>query len=140
MRRQEEVLYRPESPAKLFAIMDESALRRPIGPPEVMAAQVEKLIESSDLPNVVVQVIPITRKGAHPALDGRFSVLRFADTAIPDTVYVEGLLGELFLNRESEVVRYVEIFDYLAGAVAESPADSLNTLHQLHTYWKSSPS
>ena len=139
MRRQEEVLYRPDTPAKLFAVMDESALRRPIGPPDVMAAQVEKLIESSDLPNVVVQVIPITRTGAHPAWTAGSP---YYGSPIPRSGHCvrRGLARRALPQPGSDVVRYVEIFDYLAEVVAESPADSLRTLHQLRKYWQSSPS
>lgn len=135
LRRQQEVLHRPEQPARLRAVIDESALRRPIADPATMAAQIERLVDCQHLPNVTVQVIPLSRRGGHPGLDGRFSVLRFADPAIPDTVYVEGLLGELFLNGENDLVRYVEIFEYLSEHVAQSPSASLDTLHEIHQFW-----
>lgn len=139
LRRQEEVLHRAENPATLRAVIDESALRRPIADAPTMAAQIERLIECQDLPNVTVQVIPLSRRGGHPGLDGRFSVLRFADPAIPDTVYVEGLLGELFLNGDNDLAKYLEFFEYLSQSVAQPPAASLATLHELHEFWTSLP-
>src|SRR6266566_1202594 len=70
-------------PPRLWAVVDEGALRRPVGGPRVMRAQIERLIEASRLPSVVLQILPFGA-GAHPAMGGAFSILRFADDDLPD--------------------------------------------------------
>jgi transcriptional regulator with XRE-family HTH domain len=132
LRRQK--LLRGPNPPRVHAIFDEAVLQRPIGSPEVMAPQVARLIECADLPNITVQVIPITA-GSHPGLDGRFTVLRFGNQAVSDTVYIEGLLGELFLDKDIDVARYMEIFQYLGATVALTEKESLSLLDQMHTHW-----
>jgi len=132
MRRQ--ALLRAESPPVLHAVFDEGACGRPIGGPSVMRAQVEHLIDAASLSNVTVQVIP-REVGAHPGLDGRFTVLHFADKGLRDTVYIEGLIGELFLDKESDVGRYLEIFGYLTESVALDVVASLARLEAIRKDW-----
>jgi DNA-binding XRE family transcriptional regulator len=79
------LLSSPEAP-RLWAVIDEAALRRPIGAsPDVMRLQLERLIDATKLPNVTLQVLPFDT-GAHPAMVGAFSILRFADDDRPDVV------------------------------------------------------
>lgn len=135
MKRQG-LLNRPQ-PLRLHLVLDEQALLRPIGGAAVMAEQVAYLLERSLLPHVVLQLIRVSR-GAHPGLDGKFAVLRFsADQQLRDTVYIEGLLGELFLDKEHDVTRYSDIFDYLATHVALDEASSRGLLEEIHTHWSS---
>ena len=119
-------------------VIDEAVVRRPVGDAQVMAEQVRHIIDVMSLANVTVQVVPF-ELGAHPGLDGKFSVLRFApDQALRDTVYIEGLLGELFLDKDTDVDRYVEIFEYLAQVVALDESRSRSLLERLHAQWLSS--
>ncbi|WP_088317301.1 helix-turn-helix transcriptional regulator [Kineosporia sp. R_H_3] len=131
--RRQEILHGANPPA-LHAIVDEMAVRRPLGPPDVMHAQVAALRAACELPHVAVQLIPL-EAGSHPGLDGRFTVLRFTDRAVRDTVYVEGLLGELFLDKDTDVARYLQTFDFLAKHVALDGDDSLALLEKIGADW-----
>jgi transcriptional regulator with XRE-family HTH domain len=97
-----------DNPPPLRVIVDESALRRIIGSPSVMKAQLDHIIKISSLPNVSVQVIPYDT-GAYPALDSCFTILEFA-SPVPGVIYVEGLIGLIYLERPQDVERYQRIF------------------------------
>lgn len=101
-RRQ--MLTRPDAP-RLWAVIDEAALRRPIGGPDVMYDQLHALIDATKLPNVRLQVLPFTA-GGHAAAGGAFSILRFADQDLPDIVYIEQLTGALYLDKRDDVEHY----------------------------------
>jgi transcriptional regulator with XRE-family HTH domain len=99
-----------DAPPRLWAVVDEAALRRPVGGHAVMRAQLERLIEASTLPQVTLQVLPF-RAGAHPAMVGAFTVLRFEDRELPDVVYVEHLTSALYLSKREEVDRYLHVME-----------------------------
>jgi transcriptional regulator with XRE-family HTH domain len=103
MARQQ-LLTRPDPP-QLWAVLDEAVLRRPIGGPKVMRAQMEALIEASRLPNVRLQVIPFDA-GGHAAMGGGFSILRFPAQDLPDVVYIEHLTSGLYLDKPEDVDHY----------------------------------
>ncbi len=103
------VLTQPEAP-RVWAVVDEAALRRPVGGREVMRAQLERLVDAAKLPSVTLQVLPF-RAGAHPAMVGAFSVLRFADEELPDVVYVEHLTSALYLNKRDDVDQYLHVME-----------------------------
>lgn len=84
-----------------------------------MQAQLCYLIEVSELPNVIVQVIPFD-VGAHPGMPGSFMVMQFDEAAIPDVIYLDSMAGELFLEEENDIRRYKLVFEHLR-AVATSP-------------------
>jgi hypothetical protein len=106
-------------PPRLWAVVDEAALRRPVGGPEVMRAQLEYLIMATKQPNVTLQVIPF-RAGAHAALGQPFVILRFADADLPDMVYLEQFTSGLWLDKPDEVDPYAQVMDRLA-VQAEGP-------------------
>ena len=99
-----------EQPPRLWAVIDEAALRRPVGGPEVMRGQLERLVEVAKLPNVTLQILPFG-EGAHPAMVGSFSVLRFPDEELPDVVYIEHLTSALYLNKPEEVDQYLHVME-----------------------------
>lgn len=115
MKRQE-LLTRPDAP-RLWAVMDETALRRPVGGPEVMRAQLGKLLDSTELPNVVVQVAPFAN-GPHPGTYGPFVLFRFAMPELPDMVYSEYLTGAVYLDARQEVATHLEVMDRMAAQAA----------------------
>ncbi len=100
-----QLLARPDAP-QLWAVLDEAVLRRPIGGPDVMRAQLEALRDASRLPNVQLQVIPF-HAGGHPATGGAFTILRFPDQDLPDVVYIEHLTSALYVDKREDVDRYV---------------------------------
>jgi Domain of unknown function (DUF5753)/Helix-turn-helix domain len=99
---------------RLWAVVDEAALRRPVGGPKVMHAQIEWLIEASRLPGVTVQVLPFNA-GAHPAMVGGFSILRFADRELPDVVYFEHLSNAVYLDKRDDVDQYLHVMDQISA-------------------------
>jgi hypothetical protein len=94
-------------------VLDEAALRRPIGGLEVMRGQLAYLIEVSKLPNVTVQVMPF-KFGGHAAEGGAFTILRFPEPDLPDVVYVETLTGALYLDKRDDVDTYMQAMERLA--------------------------
>jgi hypothetical protein len=109
---------------QLHAVIDETALARPIGGVDVMRLQVVRLIDDAARGNVTIQIIPFER-GAHAGMDGNFSCLTFQSRQLEDLVYVEGLLGNFLLNKPTVVSHYREVFDYLSNSVALSPERSV---------------
>ncbi|GHB26461.1 helix-turn-helix domain-containing protein [Streptomyces chryseus] len=110
LRRQYRI-YDPARPLRLWVVLDESALRRPVGGPDVMREQLEHLNAMSAEPHITVQVLPYT-VGAHPGLSGQFSILGFAES--PEAVvYVERFTSDLYLERPSDVRHYSVMYDHL---------------------------
>jgi len=116
-------------PPRFDAFIDEAALRRRVGSAAIMHAQAQQICQSAELPNVTVRVVPF-RMGAHPAMDSTFNFLEFDDPAIPDIVYVEGLIGNIYAERESDLAGYRETLHILASA-ALSPEVSLDSIRQI---------
>jgi transcriptional regulator with XRE-family HTH domain len=125
LRRQERL--RQDPPLRFGVILDEAALHRVIGGPAVMETQLRHLVELSQLPNVTLQVIPFSA-GAHPAMDSTFNVLEFAD-AVPGVVYVEGLVGWVYMKRSQDVERYVRVFERLCH-IALPPRESVEHIER----------
>ncbi|MDQ0582047.1 helix-turn-helix domain-containing protein [Streptomyces rishiriensis] len=121
LRRQHRI-YDPAFPLRLWVVLDESALRRVIGSPDVMHEQLEHLKALSAEPNITVQVLPYTA-GAHPGLSGQFSVLRFADSPGAAVVYVARFTSDLYLDKPSDVRHYNAMYDHLQ-AQALTPVSS----------------
>jgi len=115
-----------EQPPRLWAVIDEAALRRPVGGREVMRGQLERLVDASKLANVTLQVLPFGL-GAHPAMAGSFSILRFGDQELPDVVYLEHLTGASYLEKRDEVERYLDIMEILC-VEAEPPDRTVELL------------
>jgi hypothetical protein len=118
-----------ENSPKFWAVIDEAALRRPIGGVEVMRGQIQHLIDLMNQPNVTIQVIPFSY-GGHAAEGGAFSILRFADPDLPDIVYVEQLASALYLDKREEVDRYSEVMERLC-AVSTTPTETVDLLRQI---------
>jgi len=113
-------------PPRLWAVVDEGALRRPVGGQRVMRTQLERLIECAQLPSVVLQILPFGA-GVHPAMGGAFSILRFADDELPDVVYLEHLTGAMYLDKRDDVIQYLHVMESISVRAAR-PADSSGIL------------
>jgi transcriptional regulator with XRE-family HTH domain len=109
--RQRQTLARPDPP-QLWAVVDEAALRRPIGGIDVMRTQLETLAEASRRPNIRIQVIPF-QTGGHAAVGGAFTILRFPDQDIPDVVYIEHLTNALYLDKREDIYQYAAAIERL---------------------------
>lgn len=128
MRRQEILTRKSPSPLELWWIVDESVLRRQIGSPEIMHAQIEHLIDVSELPNVHILVMP-NNMGAHPSMDGPFAILHFG-AGENQVVYTEGQAGNLYLEREDDL-RRCQLTMRLTVAACPGPEKSLELLKQI---------
>jgi transcriptional regulator with XRE-family HTH domain len=121
-----------DDPPRFEVVLDEAALHREVGGRRVMAAQLEKILQVADLPNVVVQVVPYDR-GFHPAVESNFAVLDLPDPT-PGVVFVEGLIGSTYLDRPDDLRRYRKIFDRLQS-IALNPKDTADLIAKIrHTY------
>jgi len=112
-----------ETPPKLWAVVDEGALRRPIGGEAVMREQLKHLIDMCDHPAVTVQVLPFSVV-SHPAMGGPFTILRFSEPDLRDVVYIEQLTSALYLDKAAEVDSYLEVMEQLclqAKPAAKTP-------------------
>jgi transcriptional regulator with XRE-family HTH domain len=107
-----------EGRLKLWVIIEETALRRPVGSKEILRDQLRHLLSLSQRPNFTVQVIP-RGMGRHAVPSG-FTILRFAEPDLPDVVYLEHLSSALYFDKKSEVDRYLLAMERL-GVVAAKP-------------------
>ncbi|CAL9294856.1 MULTISPECIES: helix-turn-helix transcriptional regulator [unclassified Streptomyces] len=110
--RRQDRIHDAEKPLRLWAVIDEGALRRVVGSRELMAAQLEALIEQSHLPHVTVQVLPF-EMGAHPGISGHYAILEFPDAADSSVVYIEGVTSDLYLEKPNDVQRYTVMYEHL---------------------------
>ena len=127
MTRQQ-LLTQPDAP-ELWAVLDEAALRRAPCDPKVMRAQLEHLLELTDLPNVTLQIAPF-RIGPHAAAGGPFTILRFSEPDVPDGVYLEQLNSAIYLDQPDDVLAYVTVMNHLV-VQAETGTASRALLREL---------
>ncbi|NOL44831.1 helix-turn-helix domain-containing protein [Kribbella sandramycini] len=120
MRRQD-VLTR-QRPARLWVVIDEAVLHRPIGSKTILRNQLEYLIEASRRHNVTLQIIPFST-GGYTATGGAFTLLRFTDADLPDIVYIEHLTSAVYLDKRDDLDTYVVTMDALSIAAAQ-PRDT----------------
>jgi len=126
MQRQS-VLHRP-TPMQLHAIIDEAAIRRQVGGPQVMRAQLDRLVQAIASAHVRLQVVPFGA-GAHPGMPGSFVVMDFADPFDAPLVYTDGIVGDAFLETGEDVARFAATFELIAG-LALSQAQSKKLIHE----------
>jgi len=110
VRMERQKLLTGAEPPELWVVMDETVLRRPMVPPEVMRAQIDHLIERIELPNVKLQIIPFG-VCAHEGMYGSFHVFRFPHEEISDIAYVENLVGAVYLDEYDDVTNFQEALD-----------------------------
>ena len=119
-----------ENPPRYRVLLDEAVLHRRVGSPEVMVAQLDKVLEAERTHRATIQVIPFDY-GVHAAQDSNFVLLEFdAASNIPPIVFVEGLTGNQYLERPAELARYREAIDLLRDS-ALSPRDSITRVTEL---------
>ncbi|WP_406165056.1 helix-turn-helix domain-containing protein [Streptomyces sp. NBC_00996] len=110
--KRQDLLAKPDAPA-IWAVLDETVLRRPVGGAEVMRAQIDRLHEALDLPKVRIQIMRF-KVGAHPGAFGPFHHFRFGFSELPDVVYTESLVGAVYVDRPDDVVSYLEVLDRMS--------------------------
>ena len=127
MKRQD-LLEGADAP-RVWSVMDEAALRRPVGGRHVMREQLNRLIEVAALPRITVQVVPF-RRGGHAGAGGSFTVLRFGQPDLPDVAYIEQLTSALYLERRADVDHYLEVMNRLS-AEALTPVGTVRFLKEI---------
>ncbi len=115
MERQE-LLTRRQAP-KLWVVMDETVLRRPVGTAAVMRGQADRLLDAAEMPNITLQIAEFA-SGHHPGTYGPFVLFRFAVPELPDMVYAEYLTGAVYLDGRAEVASHLEVLDRMAAQAA----------------------
>ncbi|MGH3494607.1 MAG: helix-turn-helix domain-containing protein [Sciscionella sp.] len=128
-RIQRQKLLQDPEPPQYWAVIDEAVLWRTVGGRAVMRDQLWHLVAVAKLPWVTLQVMPF-EAGEHAGMEGAFLILGFPETADEDVVYVEYTTSGVYLERESDVVRYTVMFDHLRAA-ALSPEETIGRLGQM---------
>jgi len=126
--KRQDLLSGPQPP-RVWSVMDEAALRRPVGGRDVMRAQLSHLADVTAMPQVTVQIMPFSH-GGHAAAGGSFTILRFADPDVPDVVYIEQLTSALYLDKREDVDHYLEVMNALSTE-ALTPAQSTDFLAEI---------
>jgi len=114
MKRQDQ-----EDPPELWAVLDEAVLRRPVGGPDVMRAQLLRLEEASQQPQCNVQILPFDL-GEHGCMGSAFIVLEFGDPADAPLVYIETRTSSLYLEEPDEVREYIRLFNHLRATAVDT--------------------
>jgi transcriptional regulator with XRE-family HTH domain len=122
-----------ENPPDFAAVIDESALRRVTGSSLIMAEQLDKLLQSTELPNVTLQVLPFDA-GTHPALESNFNIVELPGPTA-DVVFVEGLSGSTYLERDVDLDLYRKVMARLQS-LALSSADTIELVKEVLRSYK----
>ncbi len=115
LRRLRQQLLTRDPPVELSVVIDESVLHRRFGPRAIMHEQMLQLADLSELPNVQVQVLPLSAD--HPVTTGAFSYMQFTqvhDVPLHDLVTVEHITATYYLEDEEQTFRYRVAFERLA--------------------------
>jgi transcriptional regulator with XRE-family HTH domain len=118
-----------ENPLILKVVLNEAVLRRVVGSPDVMRKQIRHVIDTAQLPNVTVQVLPFSA-GFHPAMTGSFTVLRFPEIPMMNTVYVEIMDAAIYVEKPPDVNRYAASFERLTE-LALDEAGTISFLEEM---------
>jgi hypothetical protein len=125
------LLTRVTAPPHLHLVLNEAVIRRPVGGAQVMAGQLARLAEVSDLPTVSLRIVPFHAGLHHGIISGPFVILRFplngdGKETEPPTVYVDLFTGALYLDKPGEVERYHQAFtDIWAVSLDEAASRDL---------------
>jgi Predicted transcriptional regulators len=129
VRSERQALLDRDNPTRFWGIIGEAALRTPVGGPEVMAAQLDHLIDLSMRPNVALQVLPFAA-GEHAGLSGPFLLMNFPLPRASQVVFLENLTSSLYLEKPEEIVGYTMAFDALRSSALE-PKESIATIEAI---------
>lgn len=125
----QKVLLDRATPPELLVVLNEAVLHRQVGTAHIMAAQLRALAAAAERPQITLQVLPFSA-GAHAGLEGGFVLIEFPSEQDPDVVYVEGMMGDVYLESIEEVKRYQSAFECIQ-AIALSPGKSKATISAL---------
>lgn len=129
VRKARQNLLRQEPPVKIWAVLDEAVLRRPVGGADVTRGQMERLIEASELPEVTIQILA-DEAGEHAGMEGSFMILGFPEPSDPDVVYLDAATGGVYIEKAEDVARYSWVFDHVRAA-AMSPRNTVAWIQRM---------
>jgi len=118
-----------DDPVRFEAMIDEAVLHRVAGSRGVMRAQLTWLVEVSHHPNVMIRLLRYDA-GVLPSNTNKFIILTFAETHLPDVVFIEGLLTDQILDNANEVAVYEEAFDTMRD-ISASPAQTRELISEI---------
>ena len=118
----QEALFSRQEPPDIHVVLDEAALHRQVGGPGSFREQLTALAGLADRRNVVLQVLPFAA-GANAGMDGRFTMLAFPDPEDPPVAYVEGLMGDVYVEAGEEVDQFSLAWTHLVTQALD-PAES----------------
>jgi transcriptional regulator with XRE-family HTH domain len=129
MRRQQQVLEKRNSP-RYLVFLDEAVLHRRVGDVSLMAAQLDKILDAISNDRVTVRVLPFD-VGVHASQDSNFILFELEEPeqldelgegpGLSPVVFVEGLTGNQYLERENDIARYREAIELLSDSALSSP-------------------
>jgi len=129
VRQHRQELHDRDNPPDMLFVVDEAAIRRRVGPSNVMRRQLERLREFSALPHLTLRILPLSR-GAHPGMAGNFILLEFADPTLDDLVHLESL-DQITVKDDAQLIaKYLDRFQRLEE-LALSPDESEGLLDTL---------
>lgn len=128
VRMQRQIVFSRPAPLQLWAVIDEAAIRREVGGPAVMHAQLQHLVNAVSAPHIKLQVVPFGA-GAHPGMPGSCIIMNFADPFDAPLVYLDSLAGDQFLESAADINRFTETFEQIA-AKALSPAQTKKIIQE----------
>ncbi|USQ84345.1 helix-turn-helix transcriptional regulator [Streptomyces phaeoluteigriseus] len=118
------------NPPHLWAVLDETVLRRPVSVDAgVMREQIDRLLELAERDRITLQVAEFA-SGPHPGTSAPFSLFRFGEPELPDMVVTEYLSGALYLDSRKEVSAHLEVLDHMTTHAA-SAQDTLKLLRDV---------
>jgi transcriptional regulator with XRE-family HTH domain len=126
--RRQQILTSP-NPTRLWAVIDEAALWRPIGGSDVARAQLRALLDFARLQHITVQVMPF-RVGGHAGEAGAFTILRFPEPELHDIAYLEQLTGAMYLEKDDDMDHYGAAMERLCVQSA-SPEESMDLISKI---------
>jgi transcriptional regulator with XRE-family HTH domain len=128
--QRQQLLERTDAPT-LWIVLEEAALRREVGGPAVMRAQLDRIAEVSRLPEVTLRIVPLSA-GPHPGTGGHVTYFRFRERELQDIVYTEvGLTSAVYLDQRPDVVTHLEALTRVSLLAAEHVPDTGTYLHNL---------
>lgn len=128
--RRQALLGKPDAPT-LWVVLEEAAVRREVGGPEVMRAQIERLLEVSQDSRVTLRILPLSA-GAHSGTSGHVTYFRFREPELQDIVYTEvGLTSAVYLDQRPDVVAHLEAYTRISRLASELLPDARTYLDHL---------
>lgn len=127
--RRQDILQREKPPA-VWVVLEETAMRRMVGGPDVMRGQIDRLLEAMEEPHLTLRVLPFAA-GPHPGAGGHFTYFRFDEPELQDIVYSEGLTGASYLDQHADVTTHLEVHMRISRLAHQHVPDLRTYLHQL---------